>query len=299
MSSPEAEALWQSFRDARAEAPPFDLVQERDLASQSGEIIPTPSGVAYRPGVIAGVGVLHVVPPMATSDAPILWIHGGAFTQMSPHTHRHWAGHLAVDLHRPVVLPDYCLAPEHPFPAALDEVLAVYEALVADHPDEPIVVVGDSAGGALAVGLQLRLSLSAGMQPALTLLVCPWLDLTLGAPSISGNSEVDVVLRAETLEIHAAAYLDGTAPTDPLASPVHADVSGIGTVVIMAAEYDLLIDDSLRFARRCSAAGVDVALEIAAEMPHCYQFFVGVIPEADAALRRTAEKIRERLDQPV
>lgn len=295
MASPEAERLWQTFRDARAAAPPFDLARERESAGQAGEIIPPPFGVGYEPGALSGVPVLRAEPEQQASGTPILWIHGGAFTLMAAQTFRHWAGHLAAELRRPVVLPDYSLAPENPFPAALGEVSDVYGALAAAHAGQPLVVIGDSAGGALAVGLQLRLRQDGGRQPALTVLVSPWLDLTLTNPAISDNADVDVILSAQALRFHAAAYLGGTEPTHPAASPAHADLSGIGELVIMAAEYDLLIDDSVRFARRCTAAGVKVDLEIAAEMPHCYQFFVGVIPEADAALSRLAERIRARL----
>ena len=263
--------------------------------ARRGEAIPPPFVVNYTPTALAGVPVLRVDPKRPVSGVPILWIHGGAFTLMSAHTFRHWAGYLAVELRRSVVVPDYSLAPEHPYPAALDEIVGVYQALTSAHPGEPIVVVGDSAGGALAVGLQLRLRGAGATQPALTVLISPWLDLTLSNPSVSDNTEVDVILNAATLRFHAAAYLNSTSPTHPTASPAHAELAGLTALVVMAAEYDLLIDDAVRFARRGAAAGVDVDLEIAAEMPHCFQFFVGVIPEADAALARIAERIRARL----
>lgn len=295
MASREAERLWQTFREARAVAPPFDLARERELAGQAGEVIPPPFGVNYAPATLAGVPVLRIDPDKGLSDAPILWIHGGAFTLMSARTIRHWAGYLALELRRSVVVPDYSLAPENPYPTALDEIVSVYRALIAAYPEEPIVVVGESAGGALAVGLQLRLRGSGGRQPALTVLISPWLDLTLSNASISDNAGVDVILDAAALRFHAVAYLDGASPTHPIASPAHAELAGLGDLAVMAAEFDLLVDDAIRFARRGATAGVDVELEIAAEMPHCYQFFVGVIPEADAALSRIAERIRGRL----
>ncbi len=295
MASREAERLWQTFRDARAVAPPFELARERELAGQAGEGIPPPFGVKYTPVALAGVPVLRVDPERPVPGVPILWIHGGAFTLMSAHTFRHWAGYLATELRRSVLVPDYSLAPEHPYPAALEEIVDAYRALSAAHPGEPIVVVGDSAGGALAVGLQLRLRGAGAPPPALTVLISPWLDLTLSNASISDNAELDVILDAAALRFHAAAYLNGTSPEHPTASPAHADLSGLAALVVMAAEYDLLIDDAVRFTRRGAAAGVDVDLEIAAEMPHCYQFFVGIIPEADAALSRIAERIRARL----
>ncbi len=295
MASPEAEHLWQTFRDARAAAAPFDLTREREAAEGAGEIIPPPFGVAYAAMVLGGVPTLRVDPERPNSDVPILWIHGGAFTLMSARTFRHWAGYLAAELRRPVVVPDYSLAPEHPFPTALDEVVGVYRALGAAHPGRPLMVVGDSAGGALAVGLQLRLHRNGVAQPALTVLLCPWLDLTLTNPSITANADADVILDASALRFHAAAYLGGTAPTHPTASPAHAELAGLGALSVMGAEYDLLIDDAVRFSQRCAAAGVEAELEIASELPHCYQFFVAVIPEADAALSRIVDRIRRRL----
>lgn len=295
LSSPEAAALWKSFRDARAAAPPFELSREREAVSQAGEIIPPPAGVNYSTKSLAEVPTLLVTPVESVSDVPILWIHGGAFTLMFAHTFRHWAGHLAAEIHRPVVVPDYSLAPEHPFPAALDEIVVVCQELLDGHPDQPLLVVGDSAGGALAVGLQLRLRQLGLPQPVLTVLLCPWLDLTLTNPSLKANVDRDAVLDASVMPFHRKAYLNGIDATHPIASPAHADLQGLGPLFIMAAEYDILLDDALYFARRCSEAGVEADLEIAPELPHCYQFFVGVIPEADASLSRIVERIHRYL----
>ena len=145
------------------------------------------------------------------------------------------------------------------------------------------------------MGLQLRLRQNGAPQPALTVLLCPWLDLTLTNPSISANADLDTVLDASLMRLYTEVYLNGTAPTHPLASPAHADLEGIGTLFIVAAEYDLLLDDAIRFAHRCAEADVKAHLEIAPELPHCYQFFVGVIPEADAAMSRIVERIRRHL----
>lgn len=295
MASPEAETVWQMIAGARGAGGASDLERDRELAVRGADMIPAPDAVSYGRDVVAGVPALRVEPEKAVAGAPILWIHGGGFTLVRAHAFRHWVGHVALELHRSVIVPDYGLAPEHPFPVALEEIVGVYRALAAAHPDEPLAIVGASAGGALAVGVQLRQLHDGGQQPALTVLVSPWLDLTLTNPSISDNTDLDVVLDEATLRRDAAAYLNGSEPMHPTASPAHADVSGLGPLLIMASEYDLLLDDSVRFARRCAAAGVDVGLEIAAGMPHCYQFFVTVMPEANAAMSRLAGQIRCRL----
>lgn len=295
MTSPEARALWDEFWQARDPSMPFDLAREREGTVNAGDILPHPDGVGYRTETVADVPVVWAIPERARSDGVVLWIHGGAFTLMSAETHRHFAGHLAAKALLPVIIADYSLAPEHPFPRALVEVSAVFYGLQRSRGHESIFVVGDSAGGALAVGVQMTARADGHDQPALTVLLCPWLDLTLRQESLVSNASLDAVLDPRNLPFHVAAYLDGAAPTHPVASPAHADLSGLGAIYIQAAEYDVLVDDSHSFARKASESGLDVELEIAPELPHCYQFFAGVIPEADAAITRIAEKLSEHM----
>ena len=298
MASIEAQQLWEEFRQARDPQAIFDLAQEREKTKNVGDLIPRPAGVTYRKETIAGVPVIWSTPEVARPAGVVLWIHGGAFTLMSAATHQHFAGHLAAESLLEVVIPDYSLAPEHPFPQALEEVSAIYGHLLDSGDHTAVFVVGDSAGGSLAVGVQLMARDRALTQPELTVLLCPWLDFTLRQESLVANAEYDVVLDAKTLPFHVAAYLDGEGPTHPVASPVHADLSGLGPLYIQAAEYDVLVDDSCGFARRALQSGLDVELEIAPELPHCYQFFAGIIPEADGAIVRIAGKLSEHLDEP-
>ncbi len=298
MASVEAQQLWDEMRKARDPDAVFDLAQERENTRNIGDLIPRPPGVDYLNETIAGVPVVRATPAGALSVGTVLWLHGGAFTLMSAATHQHLAGHLAVESLFEVVIPDYSLAPEHPFPRALEEVSAVYGRLLGRGAHRAVFVVGDSAGGSLAVGVQLKARDSALLQPRLTVLLCPWLDLTLRQASLVANAEHDAVLDARTLPFHVAAYLGGEDAVHPLASPVHAELGGLGPLYIQAAEYDVLVDDSRRFARLAVQSGLDVELEIAPESPHCYQFFAGVIPEADGAIIRIAAKLREYLGEP-
>ena len=296
MASPEAESLWEEFRQARDLSEGFDLALEREGAGNAGDIVPHPPGVAYHTDEVAGVPVIRALPDRVRPGGIVVWMHGGAFTLMSAATHQHFAGHVAAEASLPVVIPDYSLAPEYPFPAALEEVSAVYGRLQDDGEHSGIFVVGDSAGGALAMGTQLMARDQQRDQPALTVLLCPWLDCTLRQSSLVANADLDVVLDARFMRHHVEAYLDGRDPADPVASPVYAELAGLGPIYIQAAEYDILVDDSVTLSRRAVEAGVDVELEIAPELPHCYQFFAGVIPEADAAVTRVAAKLAERID---
>ncbi|MEM9746613.1 MAG: alpha/beta hydrolase [Actinomycetota bacterium] len=293
--SREADALWADFWESRRAAGDFDLVAAREGSIEAGETAPQAVGASYRRTSVAGAQVVIADPDVPRIDASIIWIHGGAFTMMSADTHRHVAGHLAVALGGSVVVPEYPLAPEHPFPAALDVVDGVVAELVSGS-DEPWVLVGDSAGGALALGSSMRRRDRGEPPPTLTVLLCPWLDLSLSGESVASNAGVDAVLDAETLPAHAAMYLGATAGTDPLASPLHGDLSYLGSVYVQAAEHDVLVDDSVRFARRTDGIeGTMTRLEIVSGLPHCFQFFAGMIPEADAAITRVAGEIRRSL----
>ena len=296
LMSPEAEALWSDMWTERLERSSFDLASEREAAEGSGDVLPHPVGVSYRVEAVAGLNVLFAEPErISDPEAVIIWIHGGAFTLMSAHTHRHFAGHLAAEMGSVIALPDYSLAPESPFPTALNELTNVCGVLAQAEPDRPVILIGDSAGGALAVGVQMRLRELGAPQPALTALLCPWLDLTLTNDSISDNAEFDAVLDATTLPANVELYLNGMPSDHPLASPIHGDLNGLGPVYLQAAEHDVLVDDSVMFTRKARLCGVDVEIEIAAEVPHCYQFFAGVIPEADMAISRLAATIRARI----
>jgi len=300
LPSPEAAKLWGEFREQRRNAAPFNLANERELAGNAGEVLPHPVGIHYHRSHRAGLEMLVARHEQSDGTGPLLiWVHGGAFTLMSAHTHRHFAGHAAVEHQTEALIPDYSLAPEHPFPTALDELTAFYIATAASSPERHLILVGDSAGGALALALAMRLRDEGLSQPVLLALLCPWLDLSLTNASLKHNADLDVVLDAKTLHRHAAAYLAGISDTHELASPTHGNLAGLGPIYIQAAEYDVLVDDSIIFARRAQEAGVAVTLEIAAELPHCYQFFAGVIPEADAAMTGLAQRIRSAISSKV
>ncbi|MEM9035556.1 MAG: alpha/beta hydrolase [Actinomycetota bacterium] len=292
--SVEADELWRSFLASRSDD--FDLDDERAGVAAASAEHPRRPGVAETSRMIAGLEVVVARPERPRSDLVVVWVHGGAFTVMRASSYAATAGHLAGELGCEVLVPDYPLAPEVRFPAALDELDDCYRAVLDESDDAEVVLLGDSAGAALVVGLTMRLRDRGEPLPFLSVLVCPWVDLTLTNRSLRDNAELDAVLGAAPLAFHVDAYLGAdVAPDDPEASPFHGDLGDLGSFVIQAAEYDVLVDDAIRFTRRARSAGTDVELEIAAEMPHSYQFFTGVIPEADMALTRLAATIEERL----
>ncbi|MEM7342324.1 MAG: alpha/beta hydrolase fold domain-containing protein [Actinomycetota bacterium] len=293
--SEEADELWRSFVESRLDE--FDLEAERAAVAEAALENPRRLGVVDEVRTIAEVDVLVARPEAgARTDLVVVWIHGGAFTVMRADSYRALAGHLAGELGAEVYVPDFTLAPEAVFPQALDELERCIGEIVGDSADRAEVLVGDSAGAALTLGVMKRRRARNEAMPLLAALQCPWLDLSLQSPSLTRNAPLDAVLGAAPLADHVAWYLGAdTGAEDPIASPLHGDLAGLGAIAIQAAEYDVLADDALRFTRKARDAGVAVDLEMAAEMPHGYQFFVGMIPEADGALAALARRIEQQL----
>ena len=174
----------------------------------------------------------------------------------------------------------------------VDDIDAAIDECLALHPPARTVVAGDSAGAGLVMAALLRRRDRGLEQPALVVLIAPWLDLTCSGESIAANEQRDVVLRRDNLHHCAALYLDGSEPTHPLASPLFADLRGLPPCYVQVGDDDLLRDDSLRFVRAARAAGVDARVDVYPAMPHDFQFFAGRIPEADGAIRSIDAVIR-------
>jgi monoterpene epsilon-lactone hydrolase len=216
----------------------------------------------------------------------VLFLHGGGYVLCSARTHRSITGRLALLTGVTVYAPDYRLAPEHPFPAALDDALACYRALLAQGcTPGGIVVAGDSAGGGLALALALKLRELGLPQPAGLALISPWVDL---ACHQQGTVNGDVLLSAAWLRADAAAYLGGRSPEEPLASPIHADLRGLPRMFIQSAQREILIEDANRLAAALRTAGVQVQTEVCEHMWHDFQLYAGQVPEATDALQRLA-----------
>ena len=215
-------------------------------------------------------------------ERAVLYLHGGGYCIGSIATHRNLGGLLAIAVGSPVVLLDYRLAPEHPFPAAVDDALAAYQDLLdrgiqADH----IAVAGDSAGGGLVVALLVAARDADLPLPAAAVCLSPWVDLSQSAPSYAALVNLDPMVTKAGLDLMAAAYLDGTDPTAPLASPLHADLSGLPPLRIEVGEDEVLLDDAVRLHERARARGVDAELVRWPDLVHVFQAFPPeLVPEA-------------------
>jgi monoterpene epsilon-lactone hydrolase len=268
---------------------------QRIWASLATRTLAVPFGARFAKTNLADVPTERVQSRTAVeaSGKAILFLHGGAFLIGSPVSHRSITGRLAKLTEATVFAPDYRLAPEHPFPAALDDAFACYRALLSSgYAPDQILVAGDSAGGGLALSLCLRLREEGLTQPAGLALISPWTDLTLTrlAPVTS-----DALLSAAWLAQGAAAYLDGLPAMDPRVSPIFANLTGLPPTLIQSASEEILRDDSRRLAAALDAAGVQVSHREHSPMWHDFQLYAGLVPEATQAVSDIAAFARAKL----
>jgi acetyl esterase/lipase len=226
----------------------------------------------------------------------ILYLHGGAYLAGSIRTHRHLAAYLAGAAGVRAVLPNYRLAPEHPFPAALDDAFSVYRHLLATGYDaRHIALAGDSAGGGLVFSLLLKCAEHGLPQPACVVAFSPWTDMTITRGSLTRNSRRDMMLPVRRFREVVSFYLNGAMSTDPLASPVYGTFEKPPPALITASKSEVLLDDAVAMADRLREAGGDVALELWKDMPHAWPLFAGMVVEADHTVARAGRFIARHL----
>ncbi len=262
-------------------------VQRKRLEGLSGAA-PLPRGTDVADRVIGGLSVKVVTAPRAHEAATVVHIHGGGYCVGSASTALGWAAHLSAKAACRVILPEYRLAPEHPYPAALDDVMAVVTALLTEAPASSLVLSGDSAGGGLALATAVRMRDEGKTLPAGCILISPWLDLSADRQAIPGLVRRDVLLSPRWLEACARAYTDPSRWTGHLISPLLAPHVGLPPLLIQAGTDDLLAPDARRLAASASAAGVDVTYTTWPRMWHDFALQVGLISAADSALSQAA-----------
>lgn len=289
MPSPEAEAILVRMR-AEMGAPLKPLEVERAEWEAAMKGVRPPDGT-----MVSGVS-LNGVPcewvERADSDGlVILLVHGGGFSAGSPRTHRSFAAQLAQTSHARVLVPDYALAPEHPFPAAIEDLVAVYAALAEQGvAAADIVVAGDSAGGGLALATLVKLREIGAPMPRGLVLLSPWLDLTLSGESHRSNA-VHPNPSREDLRRAAGWYAPEAQQREPLASPMFAELAGLPPMLIQVGGNEVLLSDATRLAERAEAVGIAVRLTVAAGLWHVYQ--LSPCPEGSEALAEIARFAHE------
>jgi len=297
MSRDQRRALDRQLREAPQPNGPASIESLRQGFARLMSQFPIPSSVRRTPIELGGRPAVLVEPSSDPRPGTILYFHGGSFSLGSPETAMALTGHLVERTGVRAISLDYRLAPEHPFPAAIDDCLAAYRDLLDDGADpSAIVFAGDSAGGGLAVTTTLA-ARDAGLPlPAGIVAFSPGLDHTRSGESMTTKEGVDPFFTAEGMRRTGELYLDGQDPHQPLLAPaVLADLTGFPPMLLQVGTNELLLDDSVRLADRAREADVDVILDVVADVPHVFPAYVGTLDEADEAVDRAVLFITQRL----
>jgi epsilon-lactone hydrolase len=272
-----------------AKLPPSESLTTAERRAQyerAEKVFPTPPDVKVERVSAPVAPGEWLRPPGAEPGRVVLYLHGGGYVIGSPRSHRHLAAAIAAAAGARALLLDYRLAPEHPFPAALEDATAAYRWLLEQGvAPGGIVIAGDSAGGGLTVATLLALREAKVPLPAAGVCISPWVDLTCGGASYRTKAASDPIVKQAAVAEMARAYLGAATPaTTPLASPLFADLRGLPPLLIHVGSEEVLLDDAIQLAERAKAAGVDATLEVYERMIHVWHWFLPMLDEAPAAV---------------
>jgi epsilon-lactone hydrolase len=281
-------ALYQDWSARLAANPDYSIPDLRSIFDEWHQVTREPEGVGYREETLGGVPAIWTLPAGADDSKVVLYTHGGGFAVGSAASHRKLAGHLAKALGVTAVVIDYRRSPEHPFPAQIEDAVAVYQALLAQGIQATnITTAGDSAGGNLAISTVLKLRDLSLPLPGAVIAFSPWLDMEHVGQTLVSNDATDALVHKPLLEGMSGMFLGETGSrTDPLANPLKADFHGFPRLYVNAGSVETLLDNALDVAELARSAGVDVELSVAAGMQHVFPFLAGRASEADDELKR-------------
>ena len=273
-----------------------DVLEMREAMASATANLPQPEGVGIEVVDAGGARAEWTEADGASRDAAIVYLHGGGYTMGNLDSHRGLVAEISKATGIRVLSVDYSLAPEHPFPQAIEDavnaVRFVYELGVA--PGR-VVVAGDSAGGGLTAATLLSLRDRELPLPAAGILISPWLDLTQSGATMDVLAERDPMVSRALLDQCAEAYLKGQDPRQPLASPIFADLAGLPPLLVQVGTAETLLDDSRRFEAAAKAAGADCTLEEWEDMIHVWHTFAAILPEAQQAIDRFASFVKQHV----
>jgi epsilon-lactone hydrolase len=296
MSTIQRERLDAQLRGTGV-APQQSVGEAREYFAKLMNTLPVPEGILVHETSLGGRPALRITPDTGADPGTLLYLHGGSHVVGSPRTALGLTAGLVVRTGIPGISLDYRLAPEHPFPADVQDVVAAYRELLEEgHAPESIAFAGDSAGGGLTITGALAARDAGLPMPAAIVAFSPGVDATRAGQSMVTKAEADPLLDRATLDRMSSLYVVDQDRRTPLLSPaVTADLTGLPPMLVQVGTNEMLLDDARRLALRASDAEVDVVLDITAKVPHVFQSFTGVLDEAGEALDRAALFLRERV----
>jgi monoterpene epsilon-lactone hydrolase len=291
--SPQLDRVISLIR-ARATAPRKSLEEDRVSYETMLSAMTVDDDISTERVGVGGVPAEWIAAPGANPAVVMLYLHGGGYVLGSMRTHRVMLAHLARACQCKVLGLDYRLAPENPFPAPVDDTLVAYRWLLAQGYDHrKIVLAGDSAGGGLVVAAMVAMRYVGEPLPAAGVCLSPWVDMEATGHSFITNAASDPSVAKDRIVRMAGVYLAGKSPQAPLASPIHADLRGLPPLFVQVGSIETLLDDARALTARAQAAGVSVEFEVWEDMPHVWQHFAPILPEAQQAIARIGEFVRK------
>lgn len=296
MSQQQLDTLLQMMKaQPIAQAP--TIAEQRAGFEQMAAMFPVDADIKREPVTAGGVKSEWVSAPDADPGRAILYLHGGGYVIGSINTHRSLAARLSRAAKARVLVIDYRLAPEHPFPAAVDDSVAAYRWMLAQGlKPSRIAVAGDSAGGGLSAATLVAIRDAKLPLPAAGALLSPWVDMEGIGESMTSKDSVDPMVHKDGLLGMAKAYLGGQNPRSPLAAPLYADLAGLPPLLIQVGTSETLLDDASRLAERAKKAGVNVTYEPWQNMIHVWQLFAPMLDEGQQAIENIGAFVRKHAE---
>lgn len=288
MSRAESAVLFEAFANL-PDMSGASIADRRAFLDMAFQRFSAPDGVVVETLQLAG---RPAEKSMGADTGPVmLYLHGGGYVIGSLESHRHLCGYLAAGMEGVVYALDYRLAPEHPYPAALDDAVAAYEALLAMHPDRPIVIAGDSAGGGLTFATAIRIRDAGLRQPDCLVTFSPWVTMSADADAYTRLAGADPLLSKSEIEWFAGHYLNGNDPTDAGASPLLANHASLPPVLLQVTDNECFLDDVIQMQKSLIAAGVKAELSVTPALYHVWHLHWPMLSEGRAALDEAVEFI--------
>ena len=273
-----------------------DVREQRRLLRELLSAQPLPGGVTVTAAALGGVPTAEITVDGVEPRHVVLYFHGGVYVMGDASLAADLASQVGRRTRAKVISVDYRLAPEHPYPAAVDDALAAYEALLlSGTAPSDIMFAGESAGGGLAIATMVNARDHHLPQPAAAFVMSPYADLTLAGTTMETKREADPLLSRELLQPRVSDYTSGHDAALALISPIFADLSGLPPLIIQAGTHEVLLDDAIRLARQAATADVEVTLDITPGVPHVFQAYYPILDEAATALDKAGQLLTAQL----